>query len=89
MTKNKNVAAIISFLLCGLGQLYLGNYARGIVSFIIGAILTSIFSMIAGATVGTVIMLIFDIYFAYDAIECTNAMNDGTELPKLFTVIDI
>lgn len=89
MTKNKNVAAIISFFLAGLGQLYLGNYVRGIASFLISGIVSYIFIMLAGTTVGMIISLLFSVYYAYDAIECTDAVNNNTSAPKLFTVLEI
>lgn len=35
--KDPNIAAILSFIITGLGQVYLGHYVRGIILFVISA----------------------------------------------------
>lgn len=71
--KNPAVAAILSFLINGLGQVYNGQIGRGIAFFIIGIILfLTIFVLI-----GVILYPLFWIYNVYDAYETANKINRG------------
>jgi len=66
------LAAVLSLVIVGLGQLYLGLWTRGIVLFI-GAIVVAIF------TAGTFIF--FPMFIAcVDAFICARRINSGASL---------
>lgn len=85
------IGGIILYFLCGIGQLYLGLYKRGIVlcllgfiPLLIGSILILTVSNFAGSFISLIIGVILTIYSAYDAHVCTNAINEGRSIPLLF-----
>ena len=62
------LAAVLSFLIPGLGQAYLGDIEKGVKFFIVEVfllILTFLFFPI------TIIDLLYSIYVAYDAYQMT------------------
>lgn len=62
---NAIIAALLSFLVPGLGQAYAGEIKRGIIFIIIGIILVIItYNLISYASI---VSLMFGIYAAYDA----------------------
>ena len=101
--KNKYIAPIIDFIfgailycLCGAGHIiYLKLYKRGAILGTLGIIISTIFGIIAiynDSVVFTFISLAFGlvltIYAAIDAHKCTQAINEGGELPLLFGFIN-
>ena len=65
---NKILAAILSFLIPGLGQAYAGNLKRGIIFFVIALVLGIIIVYVLGsASWAYIISLLYAIYAAYDA----------------------
>lgn len=75
VNRNKNpiLAAILSFLIIGLGQIYLGLTKKGIILFV-AAIISGILMLII---VGYITWLIVWIYAIYDAYNSANKMNMG------------
>ena len=67
---NAIVAAILSFLIPGLGQAYAGDIKKGVIFFVIAIVLGCIIMyLLGGATWAYIISLIYDIYAAYDAYQ--------------------
>ena len=64
---NEILAAILSFLIPGLGQAYAGDIKKGVIFFVI-AIVLGIISLIT-AFLLYILYLIFAIYAAYDAYK--------------------
>ena len=62
---NPILAAIISFILPGIGQIYAGATTKGIIMFIIAIILGLLYIYISPYI--SIISLIYAIYAAYDA----------------------
>ena len=71
--KNSGLAAVLSFLFVGLGQIYNGQIGKGILFIIIGVVL--IFSMIL--LIGFILYPIFWILNIYDAYETAKKINAG------------
>lgn len=71
--KSAGLAGLLSFLIIGLGQIYLGLTKKGIILFVaalISGALTSLF-------VGWILWFIIWIYSMYDAYDSAIKMNDG------------
>lgn len=68
---NAILAAILSFLFPGIGQIYAGEMKKGIIFFIIFIILVALY-LTFGFIIG-IIELIFAIYAAYDAYNLAKA----------------
>ena len=67
---NAILAAILSFIIPGLGQAIAGDIKKGIIFFIIALVLgTIVIYVLKGATWGYIIDLIYSIYVAYDAYQ--------------------
>ena len=68
---NKYLAAILSFLIPGLGQAYVGDIKKGIVYFLIASVALGIIGMFFVDSVLNhfyyIINVLIDIYAAYDA----------------------
>ena len=68
---NKYLAAILSFLIPGLGQAYVGDIKKGIVYFIIAVVTVGIIGIFFVDSVLNhfyyIINVLIDIYAAYDA----------------------
>lgn len=86
--KNQYIAAVLSFIISGLGQVYLGFYKRFLISFIIDLIISLLVLQVSFELM-CIISTILSLYFAYDAYLCTNAINDNNDIPLLFTKLDI
>ena len=69
--KNEGIAAVLSFLFVGLGQIYNGEIAKGIMFIIIGVIL--VFTIIF--LIGFILYPIFWIYNIYDAYNTAKRIN--------------
>ena len=84
ITQNKNagIAAVLSFLFCGLGQIYNGEIGKGalliILQIINGIILfVGIFAMFAGIPpIGFITYPIVWIYGVWDAYTTANKINE-------------
>jgi len=72
--KNEGLAAVLSFLFVGLGQIYNGEIGKGIMFIIFGAI--AIFTMLF--LIGFIIYPVFWIYNIYDAYNTAKGINAGT-----------
>lgn len=96
--KNKWIAPILNFIggmliygLSGIGHaLYLRLYKRAAIFAAIGFLLSAIFFVLfifadsfALTAITTLIGIAFTLYAAYDAYKCSEAMNEGRELPAL------
>ena len=66
MAKSRETAIILSVLLAGLGQIYLRNYARGIV-ILISAIVIAVVSFNLFGNFGFIPSIIFFIWQIFDA----------------------
>ena len=64
---NPIIAAILSFIIPGLGQILAGETQKGVIFFVIAVIL-GIVVMTVSAAVG-IISFLFAIYAAYDAYK--------------------
>ena len=65
---NEILAAILSFLIPGLGQAYAGDLKKGIIFFVIALVLGIIIVYVLGsASWDYIISFIYAIYAAYDA----------------------
>ena len=67
---NAILAAILSFLIPGLGQAYAGDIKKGIIFFVIAIVIGIIIVYVLGAASWAyIISLIYSIYAAYDAYQ--------------------
>ena len=66
MAKSKGTAYVLSFLIAGVGQMYLGNIARGAV-ILIAALIIGFASFSLMGVSGFIPILIFFIWQIYDA----------------------
>ncbi|WP_298522180.1 DUF6677 family protein [uncultured Methanobrevibacter sp.] len=64
---NAILAAVLSFLIPGLGQAYAGDIKKGVIFFVIAVIL-AVASFFTGFLL-SILSLIFAIYAAYDAYK--------------------
>ena len=71
--KNEGMAAVLSFLFVGLGQIYNGEIGKGIIFLIIGIIL--VFTMFI--LIGFILYPLFWIYNIYDAYNTAKKINAG------------
>ncbi|WP_407431240.1 hypothetical protein [Methanobrevibacter sp.] len=71
--KSAGLAAILSFLIVGLGQIYLGLTKKGIILFI-GAVISLILTLVI---IGFVTWLLIWGYSIYDAHNSAQKMNKG------------
>lgn len=67
---NAILAAILSFLIPGLGQAYAGDLKKGIIFFVIALVLGIIIVYVLGsASWSYIITILYAIYAAYDAYK--------------------
>lgn len=67
---NAILAAILSFLIPGLGQAYAGDIKKGVIFFVIAIVIGLIIVYVLGAASWAyIISLIYSIYAAYDAYQ--------------------
>ena len=72
---NPILAAIISFIIPGIGQMYAGDIKRGLI-FLVIAIILFLIRNFANPFIGlifVVITIIYNIYAAYDAYKLASA----------------
>lgn len=68
---NGILAAILSFLIPGLGQAYAGDIKKGIIFFVIAVIMILIVNLIFREWLYNIINLAISLYAAYDAYQMT------------------
>jgi TM2 domain-containing membrane protein YozV len=73
--KSEGIAAVLSFLFVGLGQIYNGEIGKGFLFIIIGVI--CLFSIIF--LIGFILYPLFWIYNIYDAYNTAKKINAGLE----------
>jgi TM2 domain-containing membrane protein YozV len=76
--KNPTLAAALSFLITGFGQIYLGQLARG-AGFFIFSIIVGVFLNLFIGQFGIYISLVFPIISAYDAYDQAKKYNSHVE----------
>ena len=75
--KNAGLAAVLSFLIPGLGQIYNGEVGKGIVIFIIQVINGFLMTVFIGFVTWPIVW-IWSIYDAYTTAERINRGSGGT-----------
>jgi TM2 domain-containing membrane protein YozV/ribosomal protein L40E len=75
--KNEGLAAILSFLFIGLGQIYNGQVGKGILMLVVGVV----FAMLVFVLIGIPLYLILWVYGIYDAYNTAKQINAGTFRP--------
>lgn len=84
--KSSGLAAILSFLIIGLGQIYLGLTKKGILLFI-GAVISGVLMFVLIGWITWFIIWIYSIYDAYNSAEKMNqglAVEDTLDFNNLF-----
>ena len=71
--KSSGIAAIASFFIPGLGQIYNGKIGKGIMYIIIGII----FALLMFVLIGFILYPLFWIYNMYDAYTTAEKINRG------------
>jgi len=71
--KNPGIAAVLSFLFVGLGQIYNGQIGKGLAFFVLGIVLAMSMFII----IGLILYPIFWIYTIYDAYNTAKKINTG------------
>ena len=66
---NPILAAILSFILPGIGQIYAGDTQKGIIFIVVAIVLGLIIRLILRQWFGKIIDLAYHIYAAYDAYQ--------------------
>lgn len=64
---NKYLAAILSFIIPGLGQAYAGDIRKGIIYFVVAFVAVLIISFIFADWIYYIVDILISIYAAYDA----------------------
>ena len=85
--KNMIIAIVLSLIITGLGLVYDGLIKRGIVSFVIGLILSLLNLYVS--SIFLYIGLIWTIYVIYDTYQCTKAINNNQAIPLFLTQVDL
>lgn len=75
--KSPGIAAVLSFLFTGLGQIYNGQIGKGIGFLLLGII----FALTALVLIGFILYPIFWIYNVYDAYSTAKKINVGAIKP--------
>jgi TM2 domain-containing membrane protein YozV len=70
--KNEGLAAILSFIFVGLGQIYNGQIGKGLLFLIIGIIFAALIIILIGIPL-YIILWIYNIYDAYNTAKKINA----------------
>jgi TM2 domain-containing membrane protein YozV len=72
--KSEGLAAVLSFLFVGLGQIYNGEIGKGIAFIVLGVVIVLLFVPIL---IGIPLYLIFWAYNIYDAYNTARGINAG------------
>lgn len=75
--KNPWIAAVLSFLFTGLGQIYNGQIGKGIGFIILGVV----FALTVIFLIGFILYPLFWIYNIYDAYKTAKKINSGAIKP--------
>lgn len=79
--KNPGLAAVLSFVVCGLGQIYNGELLRGIVMFVLYVVLFLLFwAIVPNFTIGLLVPIALWIFGIVDAYRMAEQMNRGALL---------
>ncbi|NHM28941.1 hypothetical protein G7K71_18630 [Desulfofundulus sp. TPOSR] len=73
MHKNPGLAAVLSFLVCGLGQIYNGQVGKGIALFVAAGIT----GLLCAVVIGFILLPVVWIYGIYDAYRTAEIINKG------------
>lgn len=73
VAKNPGIAAVLSFLFVGLGQIYNGQIGKGILLIVLGVICVALMIVL----IGFVAYPILWIYGIYDAYKTADKINRG------------
>ncbi|MDO9045408.1 MAG: zinc-ribbon domain-containing protein [Methanobacteriaceae archaeon] len=73
--KNAGLAAVLSFLVVGLGQIYNGQVGKGLL-LLVGALISGVLMLVF---IGFITWLIIWIYAIYDAYNTANEINAQLE----------
>ena len=76
--KNPGIAAVLSFFIPGLGQIYNGQIGKGILFIITGVILALMIIIV----IGIILYPIFWIYNIYDSYTTAQKINTGEIQPE-------
>ena len=68
---NGIVAAILSFIIPGLGQAYAGDIKKGVIFFIIAVVIGLIATFVFRSWIVYLIDVIYALYVAYDGYQMT------------------
>ncbi len=71
--KNEGLAAVLSFLFTGLGQIYNGQIGKGLVFVLLGIV----FAVSIIVLIGLILYPVFWIYNIYDAYNTAKKINAG------------
>ena len=66
---NGILAAILSFIIPGLGQAYAGDIKKGVIFFVIALVIWAIASLIFRHWLVWIIDILYALYAAYDAYQ--------------------
>lgn len=66
---NAILAAILSFFIPGLGQVYAGDIKRGVYIFLVAAIFVIVISLFFQEAIYYIVDFLISIYAAYDAYD--------------------
>lgn len=69
---NSILAAILSFLIPGLGQFYAGSLMKGIGLFVVWIIIALIITMIFKQWIYYIVNILYSLFAAYDAYNMAN-----------------
>jgi TM2 domain-containing membrane protein YozV len=80
--KHPALAAVLSFVVCGLGQIYNGELLRGLVLFILFVVLFVVFwALEANFTIGLLVPIVLWIFGIVDAYRAAHQLNRDTPGP--------
>ncbi len=71
--KNAGLAAVLSFLVCGLGQIYNGQIGKGIALLVAAGIS----GLLCAVAIGFILLPVAWIYGIYDAYRTAEEINKG------------
>lgn len=67
---NAILAAILSLIISGLGQVYAGDIKRGVIIFVVAIIIGVVLNLLFGnPTINVIVGCLYNIYAAYDAYK--------------------
>ena len=86
--KSSLVAVVLSLIVAGSGHLYLGNYKKGLLFFLLGEVLSAAVYVYVDPTAGEIIGLFGSVYAAYDAYRivhgsCGAMKNTAENMPDI------